>query len=41
MHAALIGIGSNLGERQGNILQALQRLRARVRLDAVSSFFET
>ena len=41
MHAALIGIGSNLGERQGNILQALQRLRARVRIDAVSSFFET
>ena len=41
MHTALIGIGSNLGERQGNILQALQRLRTRVRIDAVSSFYET
>ncbi len=41
MHTALIGIGSNLGERQGNILQALQRLRTRVRIEAVSSFYET
>jgi len=41
VHTALIGIGSNLGERQGNILQALQRLRTRVRIDAVSSFYET
>ena len=41
MHTALIGIGSNLGDRQANILQALQRLRSRVRVDAVSSFFET
>lgn len=40
-HVALIGIGSNLGERQGNILQALQRLRSRVQIDAVSSFYET
>jgi GTP cyclohydrolase-4 len=41
MHVALIGIGSNLGERQGNILQALQRLRSRVQIDAVSSFYQT
>lgn len=41
MHVALIGIGSNLGERQGNILGALQRLRTRARIDAVSSFYET
>jgi GTP cyclohydrolase-4 len=41
MHTALICIGSNLGERQGNILHALQRLRARVRIEAVSSFYET
>jgi GTP cyclohydrolase-4 len=41
VHTALIGIGSNLGERQGNILQALQRLRARVRIVTVSSFYET
>src|SRR5579872_3590627 len=41
MHTALICIGSNLGERQGNILQALQRLRSRVRIESVSSFYET
>jgi GTP cyclohydrolase IV len=41
MHTALIGIGSNLGERQSNILQTLQRLRSRVHIDAVSSFYET
>lgn len=41
MHVALIGIGSNLGERQGNILGALQRLRTRARIDSVSSFYET
>ncbi|MGH7329190.1 MAG: 2-amino-4-hydroxy-6-hydroxymethyldihydropteridine diphosphokinase, partial [Polyangiaceae bacterium] len=41
MHTALICIGSNLGERQGNILQALQRLRSRVGIEAVSSFYET
>ncbi len=38
MHTALIGIGSNLGDRQANILQALQKLRAQARIDAVSSF---
>jgi GTP cyclohydrolase-4 len=41
MHNALIGIGSNLGDRQGNILQALQKLRARVAIDAVSAFYDT
>ncbi len=36
-----IGIGSNLGDRQGNILAALQRLRARAHILAVSSFYES
>ncbi len=36
-----IGIGSNLGDRQANILSALQRLRARARVGAVSSFYES
>ena len=40
MHRVHIGIGSNLGDRQGNILAALQRLRLRARVDAVSSFYE-
>lgn len=36
-----IGIGSNLGDRQGNILAALQRLRARAQVRAVSAFYES
>ena len=36
-----IGIGSNLGDRQSNILAALQRLRARVYVSAVSAFYES
>ncbi|MFN2448827.1 MAG: GTP cyclohydrolase MptA [Candidatus Baltobacteraceae bacterium] len=36
-----IGIGSNLGDRQANILSALQRLRARAHVAAVSSFYES
>lgn len=36
-----LGLGSNLGDRQANILQALQRLRLRVRVEAVSSYYET
>jgi GTP cyclohydrolase-4 len=41
VHELYIGIGSNLGDRQGNILTALQRLRARVQILAVSSFYES
>jgi GTP cyclohydrolase-4 len=41
VHELYIGIGSNLGDRQGNILAALQRLRARAQIVAVSSFFES
>lgn len=40
MHRVHIGIGSNLGDRQGNILASLQRLRLRARVEAVSSFYE-
>jgi GTP cyclohydrolase-4 len=36
-----LGIGSNLGDRQANILQALQRLRTRLRVEVLSSFYET
>ncbi|HUA10343.1 MAG TPA: GTP cyclohydrolase MptA [Candidatus Acidoferrales bacterium] len=36
-----IGIGSNLGDRQANILAALQRLRAYARIGRVSSFYES
>jgi GTP cyclohydrolase-4 len=41
MHTVYIGLGSNLGDRQGNILQALQKLRAFATVGAVSSYFET
>ncbi len=41
MHELYVGIGSNLGDRQGNILAALQRLRTRTQIVAVSSFFES
>ncbi len=36
-----IGIGSNLGDRQANILAALQRLRAYARIGRVSGFYES
>jgi GTP cyclohydrolase-4 len=40
-HTIFVGIGSNLGDRQGNILAALQRLRARCEVTAVSAFYES
>ncbi len=40
MRTVYVGLGSNLGDRQGNILQALQKLRARCTIDAVSSYYE-
>jgi GTP cyclohydrolase-4 len=36
-----LGVGSNLGDRQGNILQALQKLRAIAKVEAVSAYYET
>jgi len=41
VHRIVIGIGSNLGDRQSNILAALQRLRARTSVLSVSSFYES
>jgi len=40
-HDVAIGLGSNLGDRQGNIAAALQRLRSLVRIERVSSAYET
>jgi len=40
MHTVYIGLGSNLGDRQGNILALLQKLRALGSIDAVSSYYE-
>lgn len=41
MHDLYVGIGSNLGDRQANILAALQRLRARAQILTVSAFYES
>ncbi|MDQ6826841.1 MAG: GTP cyclohydrolase MptA [Candidatus Eremiobacteraeota bacterium] len=41
LHDIYIGLGSNLGDRQSNILAALQRLRAKTVIEVVSSFFES
>jgi len=36
-----LGLGSNLGGRQSNLLQALQYIQTRVSIKRVSSFYET
>jgi GTP cyclohydrolase-4 len=41
VHDLYVGIGSNLGDRQANILAALQRLRARAQVLTVSAFYES
>jgi len=41
MHTMFVGVGSNLGDRQANILQALQKLRAFGTIEAVSSYYDT
>ncbi|MEA3376871.1 MAG: GTP cyclohydrolase MptA [Chloroflexota bacterium] len=40
-HHVYLGLGANLGDRQTNILQALQYVQARASITAVSSFYET
>ncbi len=41
MQTVYIGLGSNLGNRQANILQALQYIRGRAEIEAVSSYYQT
>src|SRR4029453_9851955 len=36
-----LGLGSNLGDRQSNLAEALQSLRAHVRIERVSPVYET
>jgi GTP cyclohydrolase-4 len=40
VHTVYLGLGSNLGDRQANILQALQKLRTWATIEAVSSSYE-
>ena len=41
LHQVYLGIGANLGDRQANILQALQYVQGRASIVKVSSFYET
>lgn len=41
LHTAYLSLGSNLGNRQANILKALQYLRARAEIGPMSSYYET
>jgi len=41
LHRVYLGLGANLGDRQANILQALQYVQARATITQVSSFYET
>lgn len=40
-HTVYLGLGANLGDRQTNLVQALQLLRARVEVEQISSAYET
>jgi GTP cyclohydrolase-4 len=41
LNRVYLSLGSNLGSRQGNILQALQYIQTRATIKKVSSFYET
>ena len=36
---AYLGLGSNLGDRQDNLIQALQQMKTKVSMEKVSSFY--
>ncbi|MBC5825317.1 MAG: GTP cyclohydrolase I FolE2 [Candidatus Eremiobacteraeota bacterium] len=40
-HRVAIGIGSNVGDRQGNVTAALQQLRRFIQIERISSAYET
>lgn len=40
-HTVYLALGSNLGDRRGNLTAALRRLSAAVHIDALSSLYET
>ena len=40
-HCVYLGMGANLGDRQGNLAQALQYIRARASVEKVSACYET
>ncbi len=40
-HVVYLGLGSNLGDRDANLVEAIRSLRARVRIERLSSAYET
>jgi GTP cyclohydrolase IV len=40
-HRVYLGLGANLGDRQNNLVQALQHLRARAAIEKVSACYQT
>lgn len=40
-HTVFLGLGTNLGDRRGNLTLALDRLRRVMRVEAVSSIYDT
>ena len=40
-HTVYFGLGSNLGDRQANLVEGIQRLRAQVDVLRLSSVYET
>ena len=40
-HTVCFGLGSNLGDRQANLVEGIQRIRAQVNVSRLSSVYET
>ncbi|HQK25372.1 MAG TPA: 2-amino-4-hydroxy-6-hydroxymethyldihydropteridine diphosphokinase, partial [Synergistaceae bacterium] len=40
-YRVFLALGTNLGDRQAHLIQALQYIKSRLSLEAVSPFYET
>jgi GTP cyclohydrolase IV len=40
-HTVYLGLGANMGNRQGNLVQAIQSIRASASVESIASFYET
>ena len=40
-HLVYLALGANLGDRQGNLVQAIQSIRASASVESIASFYET
>jgi GTP cyclohydrolase-4 len=41
LHRVYLGLGANLGDRQSNLVQAMQHIRARAAIEQISACYET